>query len=119
MSGSIESETDGKDPDVALAAVGLDIRNLIYTVRGTQVMLDSDLARLYGVETKALNRAAKRNEGRFPEDFRFQLKRDEAENLRCQIGTLPRSGQWFKRWKNVFAPRLYRTGRGDAFRSIA
>ena len=50
MSGSIESETDGKDPDVALAAVGLDIRNLIYTVRGTQVMLDSDLARLYGVE---------------------------------------------------------------------
>lgn len=92
MSGSIESETDGKDPDVALAAVGLDIRNLIYTVRGTQVMLDSDLARLYGVETKALNRAAKRNEGRFPEDFRFQLKRDEAENLRCQIGTLQGQG---------------------------
>lgn len=87
MSGSIENETDGKDSDVALAAVGLDIRNLIYTIRGTQVMLDSDLARLYGVETKALNRAAKRNEGRFPEDFRFQLTQTESESLRCQFGT--------------------------------
>lgn len=87
MGGSIESETDGKEPDASLATAGLDIRNLIYTVRGMQVMLDSDLASLYGVETKALNRAAKRNEGRFPEDFRFQLKRDEAENLRCQFGT--------------------------------
>ena len=57
-----------------------------YTVRDTQVMLDSDLARLYGVETSALNRAAKRNENRFPEDFRFQLTRDEHEDLRCQIG---------------------------------
>lgn len=49
-------------------------------------MLDSDLARLYGVKTSALNRAAKRNENRFPEDFRFQLTRDEHEDLRCQIG---------------------------------
>ena len=57
-----------------------------YTVRDTQVMLDSDLARLYGVEANALNRAAKRNENRFPEDFRFQLTRDEHEDLRCQIG---------------------------------
>lgn len=92
MSGSIESEADGKEPDASLATACLDIRNLIYTVRGMQVMLDSDLASLYGVETKAVNRAAKRNEGRFPEDFRFQLKRDEAENLRCQIGTLQGQG---------------------------
>ena len=59
---------------------------MIYTVRGQQVMIDSDLAELYEVETGALNRAAKRNEDRFPEDFRFRLTGDEHENLRCQIG---------------------------------
>lgn len=55
-------------------------------------MLDSDLAELYEIETKALNRAAKRNEDRFPEDFRFKLTREELENLRCQIGTLAGQG---------------------------
>ncbi|MBQ9058414.1 MAG: ORF6N domain-containing protein [Atopobiaceae bacterium] len=64
------------------------IGDLIYTVRGTQVMLDSDLAALYQVETGALNRAAKRNENRFPEDFRFRITKDELDNIRCQIGIL-------------------------------
>ena len=50
-------------------------------------MLDADLADLYGVETKALNRAVRRNVGRFPDDFMFQLTFDEAENLKCQFGT--------------------------------
>ncbi len=50
-------------------------------------MLDSELAEMYGVETKALNRAAKRNESRFPSDFMFQLTPEEAESLRCQTGT--------------------------------
>lgn len=50
-------------------------------------MLDTDLARLYEVETKNLNRAAARNADRFPEDFRFQLTKEEDESLRCQIGT--------------------------------
>jgi hypothetical protein len=59
------------------------IRDLIYIVRGRQVMLDSDLATLYQVETGALNRAVKRNIQRFPEDFRFQLTKQEYENLRC------------------------------------
>ena len=68
------------------------IRDLIYTVRGTQVMLDSDLASLYQVETGALNRAAKRNEDRFPDDFRFRIDRDELEGLRCQIGILRGQG---------------------------
>ena len=63
------------------------IKNLIYVIRGQQVMLDSDLALLYQVETKALNRAMKRNESRFPEDFCFQLTELEFENLRCQFGT--------------------------------
>lgn len=63
------------------------IRNLIHTVRGQNVMLDSDLAELYDVETKALVRAMKRNVDRFPEDFAFQLTEGEWEDLRCQIGT--------------------------------
>jgi phage regulator Rha-like protein len=60
---------------------------LIYEVRGERVMLDSDLASIYGVETKALNRAVKRNRDRFPKDFVFQLSEDEWRNLRYQIGT--------------------------------
>lgn len=63
-----------------------DIENLIYVIRNKQVMVDSDLAMLYQVETKALNRAVKRNIKRFPEDF-FQLTTEEAESLRCQSGT--------------------------------
>ena len=65
-----------------------DIENLIYVIRGTQVMLDSDLAMLYGVETKALNQAVKRNINRFPDDFMFQLSREEAIGSRSQIVTL-------------------------------
>ena len=61
---------------------------LIYEIRGERVMLDSDLASIYGVETKALNRAVKRNRDRFPKDFVFQLTQDESELLRYQIGTL-------------------------------
>jgi len=57
---------------------------MIYVVRGQQVMLDSDLAMLYQVETGAMNRAVKRNKKRFPEDFCFQLT--EEEFLRCQNG---------------------------------
>lgn len=63
------------------------IKDLIYIVRGQQVMLDSDLAMLYQVETGTLNRAVKRNIQRFPKDFRFQLTKQEYENLRCQSGT--------------------------------
>jgi hypothetical protein len=59
----------------------------IILLRGQKVMLDSDLAQLYGVETKALNRAVKRNAGRFPVDFMFQLTAQEASDLRCQNGT--------------------------------
>ena len=58
----------------------------IFNIRGVQIMIDKDLAALYGVETKQLNRAVKRNIERFPEDFMFQLTKEEC--LRCQIGTL-------------------------------
>ena len=64
-----------------------NIKNLIYTIRGKQVMLDSDVARLYHYETKNINKAMKRNIERFPEDFCFQLTKKEIENLKFQIGT--------------------------------
>lgn len=64
------------------------IESRIYLIRGQKVLLDSDLAMLYEVETKALNRAVKRNRNRFPDDFMFQLSSEEAaEVLRYQIGT--------------------------------
>lgn len=75
-----------------------DIENLIYMVRNKQVMVDSDLAMLYQVETGALNRAVKRNIARFPEDFRLQLTKDD-----------------FKRWWNR-ALSLYQTMRNQSKR---
>ena len=63
------------------------IQGMIYEIRGYKVMLDSDLASLYQVEVKHLNRAVKRNLTRFPADFMFQLTDKEWEDLRCQIGT--------------------------------
>ncbi len=64
------------------------IKHRIYEVRGMQVMLDRDLAELYGVETKVLNQAVKRNIERFPEDFMFKLNKSEWVLLRSQIATL-------------------------------
>jgi len=64
-----------------------EIGSLIHTIRGKQVILDNDLALLYQVETKNLNRAIKRNVERFPESFCFQLTEEEVENLRFQFGT--------------------------------
>ncbi len=65
-----------------------DIKNLIYTIRGKQVMLDSDVAMLYHYETKKVNQAVKRNIERFPENFCFQLTEEELAVLRSQIVTL-------------------------------
>ena len=66
----------------------LQIEPLIRTIRGQQVLLDSDLAILYGVETKRLNQQVKRNIERFPEDFMFQLTQEEVTCSRSQIATL-------------------------------
>ncbi|MEA2115020.1 MAG: ORF6N domain-containing protein [Thermodesulfobacteriota bacterium] len=63
------------------------IANKIYRIRFRKVMLDRDLAELYGVETKQLKRAVRRNIQRFPKDFMFELSKKETENLRCQSGT--------------------------------
>ena len=64
------------------------IQSKIYEIRGCRVMLDSDLAALYQVETKALKQAVKRNIERFPDDFMFELTKEEVECLRSQIVTL-------------------------------
>ncbi|WP_151702383.1 ORF6N domain-containing protein [Nitrincola alkalilacustris] len=72
---------------IALALREESLSGLIYTVRGKEVMLDSDLARLYKVESKRLNEQVKRNVERFPDAFRFQLKQDEFDALRTQIAT--------------------------------
>ncbi len=63
------------------------IENKIYLIRGKKIMLDRDLANLYRVETKALNRAVRRNIKRFPEDFMFQLTLEETESMRYQFDT--------------------------------
>ena len=62
------------------------VANFIYYIRGHRVMLDEDLARIYGVATRILTRAVKRNLERFPDDFTFQLTIQEVTNLRSQIG---------------------------------
>ena len=99
-----------KEPAKTEASIALSddmqIRNMIYTVRGQQVMLDSDLAELYGVETKVLNQAVSRNSRRFPERFCFRITREEAEDLRSQIVTLrPELGNQDTWWR--YMPRVF------------
>ena len=68
------------------------IQQKIFEIRGQKVMLDRDLAQMYGVETKRLNEQIKRNMKRFPEDFMFELTSTEYEILRSQFGTLKQGG---------------------------
>jgi phage regulator Rha-like protein len=78
--------TDG-EKQTALASPAAELlERRIYTVRGQRVILDADLAEVYGVETGALNRAVKRNADRFPGDFVFLLTRQDVARLKCQIG---------------------------------
>lgn len=68
------------------------IQNKIYEIRGTKVMLDFDLAEMYGTETKYLKRSVKCNIKRFPSDFMFELTKEEFESLRCNFSTSKRGG---------------------------
>ena len=72
--------------DVATVPHAQQLAKLVHAVRHEKVLIDTDLAQLYGVETGALNRAVKRNASRFPADFMFQLSTQEWDDLRCQIG---------------------------------
>ncbi len=92
------------------------IQNKIYTIRGKQVMLDSDLAVLYQVETRVLNQAVKRNIKRFPEEFMFKLSEEEHGFLTSQSVTLEnKRGKHRKYMPNVF----YRTRCFYAIRNFA
>ena len=82
------------------------VQNLIYEIRGQKVMLDFDLARLYQVETKALNQAVKRNAERFPSDFMFRLTAEEVLNMRSQFVTASK--------RNTSAPPFAFTEQGVA-----
>ena len=85
-----------------LVEIGAEaLAGLVRWVRGERVMLDADLARLYGVETGDLNRAVKRNARRLPDDFMFVLNKQEVANLICQIGIS--SSGWGGRRKPVMA----------------
>lgn len=74
------------------------VQQLIYFIRGQRVMLDSDLAAMYGVETFNLNKAVKRNIDRFPPDFMFQLTKEEADSLRFQTGMSKFEGRGGRRY---------------------
>jgi hypothetical protein len=91
-----------------------DIADLVYFVRGEKVLLDADLAVLYGVRTKALNQAVKRNLDRFPADFMFQLTASEWAGSRSQNVTASASGPG-KRSQNVTASRRNIGARPYAF----
>jgi len=90
-------KTKSMDGQVSLVSMER-IERAIIVVRGEKVMLDSELAEIYGVETKALNQAVKRNAARFPADFMFQLSPKEAESLRSQIVT-SKAGRGGRRYR--------------------
>lgn len=81
------------EEDVLINVDNEDIKELIYTIRGKQVMLDSDVARLFKYQTKDLNRNVKNNIARFPEYYCFQLTEEEYESLRCKNFTLNKNGR--------------------------
>jgi hypothetical protein len=83
----LQGELGGRMTDITIDR----IERIIYVVRGLRVMLDSDLAELYGVTTKRLNEQVRRNSDRFPSDFVYQLTREERELLRSQFATFKES----------------------------
>ena len=91
MANTYQEETD-KQETVPFVTGIKDITSLIYTIRGVQVMLDYDLATLYGYEVRRLNEQVKRNIGRFPADFMFQLTKEEVMMVKSQFATSPDSG---------------------------
>src|SRR5256712_11955587 len=85
---------------IRMPAPRADVAHLIHTVRGQRVLIDSDLAFLYGVTTKRLNEAVRRNPPRFPPDFAFRLTPEEVADLRSQFAT--------SRWGGTrYAPRAF------------
>lgn len=97
MARKTKAPKNGSEHALAPAVDGKRIEDRIRLIRGLRVMLDRDLAELYGVATSRLNEQVKRNAERFPDDFMFQLTREEAASLRSQIATFkPGRGQFSK-----------------------
>jgi hypothetical protein len=86
----------------SIAITDQTVINKIYHIRGKNVMLDRDLAEMYGVETRLLNQAVKRNEKRFPSDFMFQLTEQELENWKTQNVTSNKEKLGLRKLPNVF-----------------
>jgi hypothetical protein len=82
------------------------ISNKIYFIRNQKVVFDSDLASLYGIETRVLKQAVKRNISRFPDDFMFELSKIEYDSLRSQIVTIK---EWKRSTSKIFTFSFYRT----------
>ena len=82
------------------------IENMIYEIRGKQVMLDSDLAYLYNVETKRINEAVRNNPNKFPERFSFELSNEEFRNLRSKISTSSSTNNYGGRRYYFFYERI-------------
>jgi hypothetical protein len=96
-----KSDTIAAIKDSAVSVVPIErVERAILLLRGHRVMLDADLANLYGVETGALTRAVRRNANRFPGDFMFQLTKQEFDDLRCQNGM---SSEWGGRRYSPYA----------------
>ena len=95
-----------------------NIKTLIYTIRGKQVMLDSDVAMLYNYETKRINETMKRNIERFPKDFCFQLNEKELRNLRSQIATSNKDNTTYISNSRRFLPYVYTEQRNFDVSSI-
>jgi hypothetical protein len=95
------------EPSRELAVPDEIIHRRIYLIRGLKVMVDSDLANLYNVDTKALNRAVKRNAERFPADFMFELTAEEASTLRRHFGASNRSADSGTRGGRRYLPHAF------------
>lgn len=90
MSDTLKAKIGNKDSMVVISESAIQQR--IYDIRGVKIMLDSDLATLYQIETKNLKRQVKRNLSRFPSDFMFELTAEEMKSLRCQNVTTNNRG---------------------------
>ena len=93
-------DTDITQRDSSSMITVEQVQAIIHTIRGERVILDNDLARMYGVETKNLKRQVRRNISRFPADFMLELTREEYNSLRCQNGTIGNDAERYKRWNH-------------------
>ena len=99
-----------KNEIVTANSVSDKIKTKIFTIRGKQVMIDRDLAELYGVPTKRVNEAVKRNIDRFPENFMFQLNKAEVSNWKSQFATSNKEKLGLRKSKQKKNPEIFISG---------